>query len=146
MTTITERILSGIKQTWKLAIKSKLTARGICYHWFRIECRWSHSPLMKHSLHCVMQTLSVRAHETSKYPEIPLFSFVAKTGNAANSTNPWGYTVSPNSGSPNIDTSIWQLPTRVISAQLPVRSAVLTDVNGLQNELVEDLMMEFAQA
>lgn len=71
--------------------------------------------------------------------------FVAKTGNAANSTNPWGYTFTPNSGSPNIDTSIWQLPVRVLTAQLPVRTAVLSDVNGLQAELVEDLMLEFAQ-
>ena len=38
--------------------------------------------------------------------------FVAKTGNAANSTNPWGYTFTPNSGSPNVNTSIWQLPVR----------------------------------
>jgi len=71
--------------------------------------------------------------------------FVAKTGNAANATNPWGYTVSPNSGSPNINTSIWQLPTRVISAQIPLRTAVLSDVNNLETEIVEDLMMEFSQ-
>ena len=71
--------------------------------------------------------------------------FVCKTGNAANSTNPWGYTVSANSGSPNIDTSIWQLPMRVLSAQIPVRTAVLSDVNGLDAELVEDLAMEFSQ-
>lgn len=71
--------------------------------------------------------------------------FVAKTGNAADSTNPWGYTVNPNTGSPNINTSIWQLPTRVISAQLPVRTAVMSDVNYLNETLVEDLMFEFAQ-
>ena len=71
--------------------------------------------------------------------------FVAKTGNATNSTNPFGYTFTPNSGSPNIDTSIWQLPTRVISAQLPVRTAVMSDVNYLNETLVEDLMLEFAQ-
>ena len=71
--------------------------------------------------------------------------FVAKTGNAANATNPWGYTVSPNSGSPNIDTSIWQLPVRVISAQIPLRTAVLGDVNNLGPEIVEDLMLEFSQ-
>jgi HK97 family phage major capsid protein len=71
--------------------------------------------------------------------------FVAKTGNAANATNPWGYTVSPNSGSPNIDTSIWQLPVRVVSAQIPLRSAVLNDVNMLDETIVEDLMMEFSQ-
>lgn len=71
--------------------------------------------------------------------------FVAKTGNAANSTNPWGYTFTPNSGSPNIDTSIWQLPVRVLVAQLPIRTAVLSDVNGLDATIVEDLALEFAQ-
>ena len=71
--------------------------------------------------------------------------FVAKTGNAANSTNPWGYTFTPNSGSPNTDTSIWQLPVRVLTAQLPIRTAVLDDVNNLQATIVEDLALEFAQ-
>lgn len=72
-------------------------------------------------------------------------TFVAKTGNATNSTNPWGYAVNPNSGSPNIDTAYWQLPVRVVSAQIPVRTAVLEDVNGLGDELVEDLILEFSQ-
>jgi HK97 family phage major capsid protein len=71
--------------------------------------------------------------------------FVAKTGNAANSTNPWGYTFTPNSGSPNVSTSIWQLPVRVLVAQLPIRTAVLSDVNNLDSTLVEDLALEFAQ-
>ncbi len=70
--------------------------------------------------------------------------FVAKTGNAANSTNPWGYTFTPNSGSPNVDTSIWQLPVRVLVAQLPIRTAVLSDVNNLPSTLVEDMMLEFS--
>jgi HK97 family phage major capsid protein len=69
--------------------------------------------------------------------------FVAKTGNATNSTNPWGYTFTPNSGSPNINTSIWQIPTRVITAQLPIRTAVLSDVNYLDETLVADLIAEF---
>ena len=71
--------------------------------------------------------------------------FVAKTGNAADATDPWGYTVSPNSGSPDIDTTIWQLPVRVLSAQLPIRSAVLEDVNALDSAIVTDLMAEFSQ-
>lgn len=71
--------------------------------------------------------------------------FVAKTGNAANSTNAWTYTVVPNSGSPNIATSFWQLPTRVISAQLPIRSAVMSDINGLDQTIVKDLVLEFSQ-
>ena len=71
--------------------------------------------------------------------------FVAKTGNAANSTNPWGYEFTPNSGSPDVDTSIWQLPVRVLVAQLPIRTAVLSDVNSLETSIVDDLALEFAQ-
>lgn len=71
-------------------------------------------------------------------------SFVAKTGNATSATNPFGYIVDPNSGSPNISTSFWQLPMRVISAQLPIRSAVLSDINNLESSVVEDLMLEFS--
>jgi len=35
------------------------------------------------------------------------------------------------------------LPTRVITAQLPIRSAVLSDVNYLDETLVQDLFQEF---
>jgi HK97 family phage major capsid protein len=73
------------------------------------------------------------------------FQLVAKTGNAADATNPWGYEFTPNSGSPDVDTTIWQLPVRVLVAQLPVRSAVLSDVNALDSAIVEDLALEFAQ-
>jgi len=69
--------------------------------------------------------------------------FVAKTGNSTNQTNPWGYTFTANSGTPDTDTTIWQLPTRVITAQLPIRTAVLSDVNYLDETLVQDLMQEF---
>jgi HK97 family phage major capsid protein len=71
--------------------------------------------------------------------------FVAKTGNATYQTNPWGYPVQNNTGTPGTNTSIWQLPVRAVTAQLPIRTAVLSDVNGLQSELIEDLMLEFAQ-
>lgn len=71
--------------------------------------------------------------------------FVVKTGNAASATNPFGYTIDPNSGSPNINTGFWQLPVRIISAQLPIRSAVLSDVNALEASIVEDLAFEFSQ-
>lgn len=71
--------------------------------------------------------------------------FVAKTGNAANSTNPWGYTFTPNSGSPDVNTTIWQLPVRVLTAQVPIRTAVLSDVNALDASIISDLALEFAQ-
>ncbi len=67
--------------------------------------------------------------------------FVAKTGSAG-ASNPWGYTPSLNAG--DINTSIWQLPVRVISASIPVRSAVLSDVNELDAAIVDDLMLEFS--
>lgn len=71
--------------------------------------------------------------------------FVAKTGNATNQTNPWGYQFTPNSGTPDTATNTWLLPTRVVSAQLPVRIAALDDINGLEPTLVEDMMLEFSQ-
>lgn len=81
-----------------------------------------------------------------KAPNDSAVQFVAKTGNATDqATGGWGYTTNPNSGTPNTATSIWQLPTRVISAQLPVRIAALDDINGLEKELIEDLVLEFGQ-
>lgn len=71
--------------------------------------------------------------------------FVAKTGNATYQTNPWGYPVQNNTGTPNTDTTFWQLPVRAVTAQLPIRSAVMSDVNGLEASIVGDLMLEFAQ-
>lgn len=80
-----------------------------------------------------------------KTPNMSAVQFVAKIGNVTNQTNPWGYTFTPNSGTPNTATSIWQLPTRVITAQLPVRIAALDDINGLEKELIEDMTLEFGQ-
>jgi HK97 family phage major capsid protein len=71
--------------------------------------------------------------------------FVAKTGNALDQTNPWGYTFTPNSGTPNTATTIWQLPTRVLAATLPIRTAAMDDINGLEEALVADLVLEFGQ-
>jgi HK97 family phage major capsid protein len=78
-------------------------------------------------------------------PDSSAVQFVAKTGNATNQTNPWGYTFTPNSGTPDTATAFWQMPTRVITAQLPVRVAALDDINGLDASLVEDMMLEFSQ-
>ena len=80
-----------------------------------------------------------------KVPNQSAVAFVAKVGNATNQTNPWGYTVSANSGTPNTATSFWQLPTRVVSAQLPVRIAAMDDINGLEAALINDLMQEFSE-
>jgi len=72
-------------------------------------------------------------------------AFVVKTGNVTNATNPWGYAFTPNVGTPNTATSFWQLPVQVIAAQVPVRTAILSDVNNLNDTLLSDIALEFAQ-
>ena len=71
--------------------------------------------------------------------------FAAKTGNATNQTNPWGYGVNNNVGSPDVSTVIWQLPVRCINAVLPVRTAALDDINALQETLLKDIALELSQ-
>lgn len=75
-------------------------------------------------------------------------AFVVKTGNATllqsgGTDNPWGYGVNTNPG--NEAVQFWQLPVRSINATVPVRIAVLDDVNYLEETLVGDIALEFAQ-
>jgi HK97 family phage major capsid protein len=72
-------------------------------------------------------------------------AFVVKTGNVTNPTNPWGYGFTPNVGTPNTATSFWQLPVQVVAAQVPVRTAILSDINNLNETLLSDIALEFAQ-
>jgi HK97 family phage major capsid protein len=140
---ITERILTGFKQTIETGDKVKIDLREA-------------SALTGSGLNVGGRTLFDDAFAALRFAN-PLrqvarqvvrngqsaVQFVAKTGNATTQANPWGYTFTPDSGTPNTNTSIWQLPTRVITAQLPIRSAVLSDVNYLDETLVQDLFQEF---
>jgi len=72
-------------------------------------------------------------------------AFVAKVGNATDPTNPWGYGVKNNTGSPDTATVFWELPLQVINASLPIRTAILEDVNYLEEAIVADLALEFSQ-
>lgn len=141
-TTITERILTGIKYTLETGDKVKIDLReasaitgsgngvgGRTYFDDAFAALRYANPFRQFARVMKVDGSSVQ--------------FVAKTGNAT-SADPWGYTFTPNSGSPDTNTTIWQLPTRVITAQLPIRTAVLTDVNYLNETLVDDLVMEFA--
>lgn len=142
--TITKRILTGIKQTLETGDKIKIDLReasaltgsgdgvgGRTFFDNAFAALRFANPIREMSRVIPASGSSVQ--------------FVAKTGNAANQTNPFGYTFTADSGTPNTNTSIWQLPTRVISAQLPIRTAVMSDVNYLNETLVEDLMLEFSQ-
>ena len=72
-------------------------------------------------------------------------AFVVKTGNSEDPTNPWGYGINTNEGSPNQQTAFWQLPVRVVNAVLPVRTAILSDIDNLEPTLEMDLGLEFSQ-
>lgn len=74
-------------------------------------------------------------------------AFVVKTGNASliqsGSDNPWGYGIQTNVG--NDATKFWQLPVRCINAVVPVRTAVLDDINNLDETIAMDFALEFSQ-
>ena len=141
---ITEKILQGIKQTLETGDKVKIDLKeasaitgsgdGVGGRTFFDDS----FAALRYANPFRMGSRQIKASGSA-------VQFVAKTGNAANSTNPWLYAVTPNSGSPNIATTVWNLPTRVITAQLPIRTAVMSDINYLNETLVEDLMMEFSQ-
>jgi len=60
--------------------------------------------------------------------------------------NPWEYyPINNNNASIGLDTALWQLPLRVIQASVPIRTAVLSDINNLQESIVMDIGREFAQ-
>lgn len=142
--TITEKILSGIKQAYdegsKVTIDLK-EASGITGSGSNVGGRVIFDDAFAVLRYANPFRLGSRQMPVTGSDE----QFVAKIGNATNQTNPWGYPVQNDQGTPNTNTSIWQLPVRAVTAQLPIRMAVLSDVNGLQAELVEDLMLEFAQ-
>lgn len=74
-------------------------------------------------------------------------AFVVKKGNSTliqdGSNNPWGYGIKSNVGNDSV--AFWQIPVRVINATVPVRTAVLSDVNGLNETIAMDMALEFAQ-
>ena len=79
-----------------------------------------------------------RSHSANGKSDV---SYTRRTGNAT-PANPWGYPVTNNTGTPNYDTTFWQIPTRAVAFQLPIRTAVLDQVDGLSAEVERDIMME----
>jgi len=142
--TITKRILTGIKQTLETGDKIKIDLReasAITGSGDGVGGR----TFFDNAFAALRFANPIREMSRVISASGSSVQFVAKTGNAASQTNPFGYTFTADVGTPNTNTSIWQLPTRVISAQLPIRTAVMSDVNYLNETLVEDLMLEFAQ-
>jgi predicted phage gp36 major capsid-like protein len=71
------------------------------------------------------------------------YQFRAKTGNAGAA---WGYTIQNNGSATTENTNIWQLNLQDINAQFPIRTAALDDIDGLEANVVDDMLVEFSQA
>ena len=71
------------------------------------------------------------------------YQFRVKTGNAGAA---WGYTIQNNGSATTEDTSIWQLVLQDLNVQFPIRTAALDDIDGLEANVVDDMLAEFAQA
>ena len=76
-------------------------------------------------------------------------AFVVKTGNVTNiqhsTDNPWGYSINNNNATTGIASAVWQISVKDINAQVPVRTAVMDDINGIDASIVGDIALEFAQ-
>lgn len=71
------------------------------------------------------------------------YQFRVKTGNAGAQ---WGYAIQNNGAPTTENTSIWQLVLKDINVQFPIRTAALDDIDGLEANVVDDMLAEFAQA
>jgi HK97 family phage major capsid protein len=70
------------------------------------------------------------------------YQFRAKTGNAGAT---WGYSVQNNGAATTESTNIWQLVLQDLNVQFPIRTAALDDIDGLEANVVDDMLMEFSQ-
>lgn len=76
-------------------------------------------------------------------------AFTVKTGNVTNilngANNPWGYGINANNAVTGIETLVWQISVKDINASVPVRTAVMDDINNIDPAIVDDIALEFAQ-
>ena len=70
------------------------------------------------------------------------YQFRAKTGNAGAT---WGYGIQNNGAATTEATNIWQLTLQDLNVQFPIRTAALDDIDGLEANVVDDMLAEFSQ-
>jgi predicted phage gp36 major capsid-like protein len=71
------------------------------------------------------------------------YQFRAKVGNAGAA---WGYPIQNNGSATTEATNIWQLTLQDLNVQFPIRTAALDDIDGLESNVVDDMLAEFSQA
>ena len=70
------------------------------------------------------------------------YQFRAKTGNAGAT---WGYAIQNNGSATTEATAIWQLTMADLNVQFPIRTSALDDIDGLESNVVGDMLAEFSQ-
>lgn len=71
------------------------------------------------------------------------YQFRVKKGDAGVQ---WGYGIQNNGTPTTEDTAIWQVVLKDLNVQFPIRTAALDDIDGLEANVVDDMLAEFAQA
>lgn len=71
------------------------------------------------------------------------YQFRSKVGNAGAT---WGYSIQNDGANTTEDTKIWQLNLQDINCQFPIRTAALDDIDGLEGNVVSDMLAEYSQA
>ena len=71
------------------------------------------------------------------------YQFRAKVGDAGAA---WGYAINNNGSATTENTNIWQLTLQDLNVQFPIRTAALDDIDGLEGNVVSDMLAEFSQA
>jgi predicted phage gp36 major capsid-like protein len=71
------------------------------------------------------------------------YQWRVKSGNAGAA---WGYAIQNNGSATTEDTTIWQVVLQDLNVQFPIRTAALDDIDGLEANVVDDMLMEFSQA
>ena len=57
----------------------------------------------------------------------------------------WGYAIQNNGTATTENMNIWQLTLQDLNVQFPIRTAALDDIDGLESNVVSDMLMEFSQ-
>jgi len=89
------------------------------------------------------QTNPLRGVSRSVATDGSAYQFRAKVGNAGAR---WGYAIQNNGALTTQNTNIWQLVLKDLNCEFPVRTATLDDIDGLEGNIISDMMAEFGQA
>ena len=71
------------------------------------------------------------------------YQFRARVGNPGEG---WGYAVNNNTAATTENTNIWQMTLQDLNVQFPVRTAALDDIDGLESNIVSDMLISFSQS